>query len=58
MWSRGYKEIKEERCSNCLYNKYDRELKRFYCDNKRSDYYDTTTEYNDSCELWEGKEQE
>lgn len=50
------KETKEERCSNCLYNKYDRELKRFYCDNKGSDYYDTTTEYNDSCELWEGKE--
>ena len=47
--------IKEERCSNCLYNRYDRELGRFYCDNISSERYDDTTEYNDSCEFWRGK---
>lgn len=47
---------KPERCSNCAYNCYDRELKRFYCDNPSSDRYDDTTEYNDSCEFWEEKQ--
>lgn len=50
------KAYKAERCSNCVYNCYDRELKRFYCDNSSSDRYDDTTEYNDSCEFWEEKE--
>lgn len=49
------KETKEERCGNCRYNKRDRELKRYYCNNQFSDYYDSTTEYNDSCEYWEEK---
>lgn len=49
------KEMKEERCSNCYYNKYDRELKRYYCGNPYSETYDSTTEYNESCEMWESK---
>ena len=51
----GYKNLKEERCSNCFYNKYDGLLKRYYCNNDNSDLYDSTTEYNDSCEKWERK---
>ena len=47
---------KEDRCSNCAYNRYDSELKRYYCNNKASDWYDSTTEYDDSCEFWEGKD--
>lgn len=54
----GYKNLKEERCSNCFYNKYDGLLKRFYCGNKDSDLYDSTVEYNESCEMWESKRHE
>lgn len=46
------KETKGERCSNCYYNKYDSDLKRYYCTNEDSDFYDSTTEYEDSCEMW------
>lgn len=46
------KETKRERCSNCYYNKYDSDLKRYYCTNQDSDFYDSTTEYEDSCEMW------
>ena len=52
---RQKRKIKEERCSNCRYNKFDLELDRFYCNNSSSEMYDSTTEYNDSCEHWEEK---
>jgi hypothetical protein len=48
-------EQKEERCSNCVFNRFDLELHRYYCSNDFSDCYESTTEYNDSCEYWEGK---
>lgn len=42
----------DERCGNCLYNRYAGE---FTCSNECSDNYDLPTGYNDSCEDWEEK---
>lgn len=50
--------MKEERCSNCSYNKYNKTLKEYCCDNSCSDLYGIETQYNDSCEKWESKEHE
>lgn len=47
--------MREERCSNCFFNKHDNELSRFYCCNVESDRYEDTTEYSDSCEYWRDK---
>lgn len=46
----------DERCSTCFYNKKDYDLNRYYCNNEKSDRYDDTTEYHESCEHWVPKE--
>lgn len=44
---------KEEICGTCKFNLYDKEDKKFYCDNNDSDTYATPNSYDDGCENWE-----
>lgn len=46
----------EEICGTCKFNFYDKEDKRFYCDNEDSDTYGTPNDYEDGCENWEDKD--
>ena len=49
--------MNDEICGTCKFNTYDKEYKKFYCDNEDSDTYGASNNYDDECEEWEGKDE-
>lgn len=45
-------------CGECRHHKYDRESDgSYFCNNDRSEYFGDWTDYTDSCDEWESKDE-
>lgn len=44
-----------EICGTCIYHQYEDVTDGWVCVNDQSEYCADWTDYNDSCECWEGK---
>ena len=47
-----------EVCGYCKYSKQELPFGDYYCTNEKSDAYGCENMYDDSCEEWQGKEDE